>query len=154
MKIIGTGLYAPGEPLTHEEVMAKTGLTFDTEKLEEKLGMKKRHIARLRGLDETTADFAEKASRCALEDAGLKPDDLDLFIVATDTPEFISPHKHASPGAFAGGREAERLLRCERQLLRFRLRLPNRQPPGGRLFPQDKGSGGGGLQHGRLFPLR
>lgn len=41
--------------------------------------------------DESVADLCEKAARSALEDADLRPADLDLIIVATDTPEFISP---------------------------------------------------------------
>lgn len=41
--------------------------------------------------DESTADLCEKAALQALERAMLHPDVIDLIIVATDTPEFISP---------------------------------------------------------------
>lgn len=41
--------------------------------------------------DESTADLCERAARLALERADLPADGLDLIIVATDTPEFISP---------------------------------------------------------------
>ncbi|WNJ20469.1 ketoacyl-ACP synthase III [Pontibacter sp. G13] len=41
--------------------------------------------------DESTADLCERAARQALEQARLTPEDLDLIIIATDTPEFISP---------------------------------------------------------------
>ncbi len=41
--------------------------------------------------EESTADLVVKASREALENAGLLPEDLDMLIVATDTPEYISP---------------------------------------------------------------
>ncbi|TXF89148.1 ketoacyl-ACP synthase III [Neolewinella aurantiaca] len=41
--------------------------------------------------DESCADLAEHAARQALERASLKADQLDLIIVATDTPEFVSP---------------------------------------------------------------
>lgn len=40
---------------------------------------------------ESTAFLAEKAARQALERAGIEAADLDLIIIATDTPEFISP---------------------------------------------------------------
>ncbi len=90
-KIVGTGLYAPGEPIDNEELMRLAGVEFDAAKLEEKIGIRTRHIARLRGIDETTADFAEKAARAALADAGVDADDVGLFIVATDTPEYVSP---------------------------------------------------------------
>lgn len=40
---------------------------------------------------ESTADLAEQAARQALERAQVKATDIDLIIVATDTPEYISP---------------------------------------------------------------
>jgi 3-oxoacyl-[acyl-carrier-protein] synthase-3 len=90
-RIVGTGLYAPGRPIDNEELKRLTGIEFDSARHEAKLGIARRHIARLSGLDETTADFAEKASRNALSDAGVEPAEVGLFIVATDTPEYISP---------------------------------------------------------------
>ena len=90
-RIVGTGLYAPGDPIDNKELARLTGISFDAERLETKIGIRARHIARLRGIQETTADFAEKAARAALADAGVQPADVGLFIVATDTPEFISP---------------------------------------------------------------
>lgn len=89
--ITGTGAYAPGTPISNEEVCRLAGIEFDADKLAAKTGIKNRHIAHLRGIDETTADFAEKAAAAAIADAGLKPSDIDLFIVGTDTPEYISP---------------------------------------------------------------
>jgi 3-oxoacyl-[acyl-carrier-protein] synthase III len=89
--IIGTGLYAPGAPIDNAELARLTGISFDAARLEAKIGIRARHIARLRGLPETTADFAEKAARAALADAGVDAKDVGLFVVATDTPEYISP---------------------------------------------------------------
>jgi 3-oxoacyl-[acyl-carrier-protein] synthase-3 len=45
----------------------------------------------LRGIDETTADFAERAARAALAEARLDAAEVGLIIVATDTPEYVSP---------------------------------------------------------------
>ncbi len=90
-RIVGTGLYAPGEPIDNAELARLAGIELEAEKLEAKIGIRSRHIARLRGLPETTADFAEKAARAALTDAGVEAAEVNLFIVATDTPEFISP---------------------------------------------------------------
>lgn len=90
-RITGTGLYAPGQPIGNEKLKKLTGIEFDSSRHEAKLGIASRHIARLSGLDETTADFAEKATRNALSNAGVDPADVGLFIVATDTPEYISP---------------------------------------------------------------
>ncbi len=41
--------------------------------------------------DESTADLSERAARIALERAGISPEQLDLIIISTDTPEFVSP---------------------------------------------------------------
>jgi 3-oxoacyl-[acyl-carrier-protein] synthase-3 len=71
--------------------MRLAGIEFDAAKLEEKIGIRSRHIARLRGLDETSADFAEKAIRAAIKAAGVDPLDVGLFVVGTDTPEYVSP---------------------------------------------------------------
>jgi 3-oxoacyl-[acyl-carrier-protein] synthase-3 len=91
IKIIGTGVYAPGEPIDNIELKQLANIEFDHEKTEAKLGIYKRHIAHLRGINETTADFATKAAQNAISDSGLSPSDIGLFIVATDTPEFITP---------------------------------------------------------------
>jgi 3-oxoacyl-[acyl-carrier-protein] synthase III len=90
-RIAGTGLYAPGAPIDNGELARLTGIAFDAQRLEAKIGIKARHIARLRGIPETTADFAEKAGRAALRDAGVEAAEVGLFVVATDTPEYISP---------------------------------------------------------------
>jgi 3-oxoacyl-[acyl-carrier-protein] synthase III len=90
-RIVATGAYAPGEPIDNGELARLTGIVFDAGRLESKLGIRRRHIARLRGIPETTADFAEKAARAALAEAGVDPREVGLIVVATDTPEFISP---------------------------------------------------------------
>ena len=51
-------------------------------------GIRQRHIARE---DETTSDMACNASLLAMDMAGVKPDALDLIIVATSTPDLIYP---------------------------------------------------------------
>lgn len=40
---------------------------------------------------QSTADLVVEAARAAIDDAGLTKDDIDLLIVATDTPEYVSP---------------------------------------------------------------
>ncbi|MDO9254287.1 MAG: ketoacyl-ACP synthase III [Bacteroidales bacterium] len=91
IKILGTGLYAPGKAISNSELKMLTGLEFKMDKLESKLGVFSRHMAHLRGIAETTADFATNAALNAISDAGLTGDDMGLFIVGTDTPEYISP---------------------------------------------------------------
>lgn len=91
VKIAGTGLYVPGKKISNTELKSITGLDFNSEKLEAKLGVFSRHIAHLRGIRETTADFATHAALSAIADAGISGEDVGLFIVGTDTPEYISP---------------------------------------------------------------
>lgn len=91
IRIIGTGIYTPGAPIDNTELQALTGIQFDAARLESKLGIRQRHIARLRGLDESSADFATAAVQAALADAGVAAADLDLLLLGSDTPEFISP---------------------------------------------------------------
>jgi 3-oxoacyl-[acyl-carrier-protein] synthase III len=90
-KIIGTGMYVPGTPIPNKELWKLTGVEFDEEKLESGLGIKQRHMAKLRGIQETTVDFATKAAQAAIADAKIDPMEVGLFILGTDTPEFISP---------------------------------------------------------------
>ncbi|MBK9936016.1 MAG: ketoacyl-ACP synthase III [Cytophagaceae bacterium] len=91
IKIVGTGLYAPGKPIDNQELKRLANIEFDAEKIEAKLGIKTRHIARLRNLPETTLDFATQASLEAIKNGGIDVDEIGLFIVATDTPEYITP---------------------------------------------------------------
>ncbi len=91
IKIKSTGIYVPGGPIDNNELKKLAGIEFDAEKTEQKIGIFKRHIAHLRGLKETTADFATKAALNAIASAGIDPNEVGIIVVATDTPEFISP---------------------------------------------------------------
>jgi 3-oxoacyl-[acyl-carrier-protein] synthase-3 len=91
VKIIGTGMYVPGEAIDNEELKKLASIDFNSEKMELKLGIKQRHIAKLRGIKETTADFSTKAAENAIANAHISADAINLIIVGTDTPEFITP---------------------------------------------------------------
>ncbi|MEP9389262.1 beta-ketoacyl-ACP synthase III [Mesorhizobium sp. KR9-304] len=54
----------------------------------QRTGIRQRHIA---GEGETTASLGEAAARAALDNAGLTPDDIDLIVVATSTPDNTFP---------------------------------------------------------------
>lgn len=56
--------------------------------------------------DQTTSDLAVAAAQVALERAGLEPADLDRIIVATDTPDYLSPATAAVVQAKLGARRA------------------------------------------------
>jgi len=85
--ITGTGSYVPPHVVTNADLAARLGVEIEPF-VSETLGIRERHVC---GDDESTADLAEHASRRALSDAGVEPEAIDLLIVATDTPEFISP---------------------------------------------------------------
>ncbi|HEY9121327.1 MAG TPA: beta-ketoacyl-ACP synthase III, partial [Marinobacter sp.] len=85
-RIVGTGSYLPENVMTNED-MEKIVDTSD-QWIRERTGIEQRHIA-VEG--ETTVDLAERASCLAIEAAGLKPDDIDLIVFATSTPDKIFP---------------------------------------------------------------
>lgn len=85
--IIGTGRYVPNNLITNREMEKMLGQPLKPS-LEEKLGIKQRYIT---GDDESTVDLAANAGENAIINAKLKPEVIDLIIVATDTPEYISP---------------------------------------------------------------
>lgn len=86
-KITGTGSYAPERVVTNAELSALLGDDID-DFVSNTLGIQERRYC---APDESTADLAAVAARRALEDAGCTADDIDLLIVATDTPEYVSP---------------------------------------------------------------
>ncbi|MDI6027535.1 beta-ketoacyl-ACP synthase III [Corticibacterium sp. UT-5YL-CI-8] len=54
----------------------------------QRTGIRQRHIA---SDDETTASLGEVAARAALDAAGMTPDDIDLIVLATSTPNNTFP---------------------------------------------------------------
>jgi len=85
--ITGTGSYVPEHVLTNADLASRLGVEIEPF-VSETLGIHERHVC---SADESTADLAERAARRALDDAGVDAEAIDLLIVATDTPEFISP---------------------------------------------------------------
>ena len=86
-RIIGTGSYVPERVLTNADLSRMLGEDVD-EFVSGVLGIRERHVC---GDDESTADLATAAARRALEAAGVAAEELDLVVLATDTPEYISP---------------------------------------------------------------
>lgn len=84
--INGAGSYVPSMIMSnndleklmdtsHEWIASRTGI----------------HERRVIGPTENTSDLAYEASLLALEDAGLNPEDIDLIVVATETPDHMFP---------------------------------------------------------------
>ena len=85
-RITGTGGYLPENVMTNHD-LEKIVETSDLW-IRERTGIEQRHIA---ADDETTVDLAEKASRMAIEAAGIDPSEIDLIVLATSTPDKIFP---------------------------------------------------------------
>lgn len=85
-KIIGTGSYLPNKVLTNQD-LEKMVETSD-EWITSRTGMKERRIARD---DEFTSHMGVEAAKLAIEDAGVKPEEIDFILVATLTPDFLFP---------------------------------------------------------------
>lgn len=86
-RIIGTGSYVPEKILTNDDLSGMLGEDIN-EFVSQVIGINERHVC---AEDESTADLAEAASLKALASAGITPEQLDLIILATDTPEHLSP---------------------------------------------------------------
>ncbi|MGQ9522174.1 MAG: 3-oxoacyl-ACP synthase III family protein [Anaerolineae bacterium] len=86
-QIIATGSYVPERVITNAEIDEILGEPTN-EWLIENVGIRER---RWMLPDQTTSDLVVEASRQALERAGLRPEDLDLIILSTDTPDYLSP---------------------------------------------------------------
>ncbi len=86
-RIVATGLHAPERVVPNAWFDQRLGEDVGTWLVENLTIRERRWCA----ADESTADLVTAAAGPIIERAGLVPADLDLIVVATDTPEFISP---------------------------------------------------------------
>ncbi len=87
-KIVGTGSYLPEKRVTNDELaaqLAAKGIETSDEWIVSRSGISARHYAEP---EQASSDLGVIAARRALEMAGLQPDDIDLIIVASSTPDF------------------------------------------------------------------
>ncbi|SCX02777.1 beta-ketoacyl-ACP synthase III [Agrobacterium rosae] len=84
--IRGYGAALPKRVMTNQDIEAIVETT--DEWIVQRTGIKQRYIA---GEGETTSSLGELAARAALENAGIKPEEIDLIIVATSTPDNTFP---------------------------------------------------------------
>ncbi len=85
-RIIGTGSSAPSKVLTNKDL--ENMVDTSDEWIVTRTGIKQRHIAEN---GEPTSKFAYQASVKALEMAGVSPDQLDMIIVGSVTPDMATP---------------------------------------------------------------
>lgn len=86
VQIVGTGSYLPDRILTNDDLAQR--IDTSDEWVFSRLGVRQRHIA---SDDQASSDLAAEAGQRAIADAGLTPKDIGLVIVATATPDRLSP---------------------------------------------------------------
>src|SRR4030095_16570060 len=86
ISITGLGCRVPERVVTNDDL--STMMDTHDEWIRERTGIRARRIA---GTEEALSDLCLPACRDALEQAGLKPEEIDLIIVATVTPAMAFP---------------------------------------------------------------
>jgi 3-oxoacyl-[acyl-carrier-protein] synthase-3 len=97
----GWGATVPGPPVTNDDLAAV--LDTSDEWISSRTGIRARHIA---GPSDTTASLAAAAGTAALGRAGRHPDEVDLLVVATTTPDRPCPATAADVAGLLGTRAA------------------------------------------------
>jgi len=86
-RLIGTGSYLPGLPVSNDDLAAR-GIATSDEWIVTRTGIRSRYLAEP---GTTSSELGLIAAQRALEMAGIAGSELDLIIVATSTPDFIFP---------------------------------------------------------------
>jgi 3-oxoacyl-[acyl-carrier-protein] synthase-3 len=86
VRLAGTGAYLPARVLGNAEVAALAGVT--DEWIVRRTGIRERRVA---ADDEGAASMSGHAARAALADAGVRADAVGVIIVATTTPDHLTP---------------------------------------------------------------
>ena len=90
-RILGTGSYLPENRLTNADLaaqLAQQGVETSDDWIVERTGIRARHFA---ADTQGSSDLATEAAKKALAASGISPDELDLIIVATSTPDMVFP---------------------------------------------------------------
>jgi 3-oxoacyl-[acyl-carrier-protein] synthase-3 len=90
-RIAGTGSYLPPRRIDNAEMaadLARRGIETSDAWITERTGIRARHFV-ADGVN--ASDLAFEAARHALEAAGRRPDEIDLIVVATSTPDMVFP---------------------------------------------------------------
>jgi 3-oxoacyl-[acyl-carrier-protein] synthase III len=99
--IAGTGSYAPEKVITNAD-LEKLVQTSD-EWIVERCGIRERRQA---APEQATSDLAYEAARHALADAGVAPEDVELIVVGTVTPDYPWPSAAVLVQARLGNKKA------------------------------------------------
>lgn len=84
--IRGAGMYVPERVMTNSDL--EQLVETSDEWIKSRTGISERRIA---AEGETSSSMGARAAECAIQNAGLSPEDIDLVIVGTATPDFPFP---------------------------------------------------------------
>ena len=84
--VAGTGAYLPEKILTNQDL--EKSLDTSDAWITERTGIRERRIA---AEEESSSSMAAKAGKQALEDGGISPEDVDMIIVCTSSPDVLFP---------------------------------------------------------------
>jgi len=88
-RIVATGRYLPDHEVSNDELRQRFAHLDDfVDKMEASTGIRRRWYA---PADWASSDLALRAGQEALERAGRSPEEVDLIILGTDSPDFITP---------------------------------------------------------------
>ena len=85
VQIVGSGSYVPENVVTNEQLELQHG--YEPGWIEQRTGILERRYA---APDQATSDLAVEAARRAVRAAEVSPEEIDLVIVATFTPDYLS----------------------------------------------------------------
>lgn len=100
IRIMGTGSYLPENIVTNDD-LARIMDTSD-EWIASRTGIRARHLVK----EETTAQMSAEAAKKALDEAGMKAEDLDLIIVGTLSGDYVTPSTACEVQAILGAEKA------------------------------------------------
>jgi 3-oxoacyl-[acyl-carrier-protein] synthase III len=87
--LVSTGLYLPEREISNDLLRERFPEPPDLiDKFEASTGIRRRWWA---PEDWAASDLAVRAARQALENAGRRPEDVDLIILGTDSPDYLTP---------------------------------------------------------------
>src|SRR5438477_4955772 len=87
-RIVGTGTYLPERVVTNDDLVKELGIETSDAWIRERTGIGQRRIA---SPNEATSDMAAAASKKALKMAGIRPEDVDMIVCGTVTPDMPFP---------------------------------------------------------------
>ena len=107
-QILSSGSYLPAKRITNFDLEKTVDTTNDW--IVERTGINQRYIA---AADEMTSDIGYFAAKDAIKKAGLNPEDIEMIVLATTTPDLTFPSTATIIQAKLGAKNAfafERVL--------------------------------------------